>query len=262
MPDVSEVRSVLVANCAATVYPNGKSAPSIAGVNVKIYPGWPVPNVLQADVRAGGAHVSVFSSPTERKIPNFLGRPYYTLTAGSPTITATVSGRTVTFGGVVSVPQNIYLLVNGQGYHHPVQSTDTLTSIATVFANQIAGSASAGAVITLPPSHSIVARVGGVGTSARELKHQEKEFIITVWSPTPALRDTLSSAIDASLAINSSLNFADESINKILYSRTLETDQLEKYQLYRRDIVYSVEYATTQIISAPQTIATVYNITN
>lgn len=260
MPDLSEVQTVLVASVAATLYPSGTSSPSIANADVKVYPGWPVPNVLQQAITAGGAHVSVYASPTERKIPNFLGRGYYIVNSGAPTITATVSGLSVTFGGTVSVPQNIYLLINGQGYHYPVQAGNTLTSIATAFATQITGSTSSGAVLTLPPSHSIVARVGGVGTAARELKRQEKEFIITVWSPTPALRDTIASAIDSALAESSDIVFADGSRGIMLYARTFQTDQLEKYLLYRRDIVYSVQYPTTQIISAPQVIAPVLNI--
>ncbi|TKI03575.1 hypothetical protein [Martelella alba] len=260
MPDLSEVQMVLVGSIAATLYPNGTSQPSIANANIKVYPGWPVPNVLENDITAGGAHVSVFASPTERKIPNYLGRGYYTVNPGAPTITADVSGNMVTFGGTVSVPQNIYLLIDGQGYHHPVQADDTLTMIATAFSALIPSSSSYGAVLTLPPSHSITARVGGVGTAARELKRQEKEFIVTVWSPTPALRDTVALAIDSALAESSDIVFADGSHGIKLYARTFQTDQLEKYQLYRRDIVYSVQYATTQIISAPQVIAPVLNI--
>jgi hypothetical protein len=263
MADLSDVMNYLTGTIAAAVYPNGTSQSSIAGVNIRVYPGWPLPNELEAQLKAGNVDISVYPLATERKKPTSLGRPYYIIDPGTPTITATVSGQTVTFAGTITVPQNLYLLINGVGYHHPVQSTDTLTSIATGYATAISGATSAGHVLTVPSAREIVARVGAIGSAARELKRQEKEFQICVWAPTPALRDMLGGAVDILLSETSDSVFTDQSHGIVRYCRTYQTDDKQKFNtLYRRDVVYSVEYATTQIISAPQVVAPILNITD
>ncbi|WP_369606278.1 hypothetical protein [Serratia marcescens] len=263
MADLSDVMSYLAGTIAAMVYPNGTSNPSIAGVRIRVYPGWPLPNELETQLKAGNVDISIYPLGSERKKPIGIGRPYYIIDPGTPTITATVSGQAVTFSGTISVPQNIYLLINGNGYHHPVQPTDTLTSIATGYATTIAGATSAGPTLTVPSAREIIARVGAIGSAARELKRQEKEFQICVWAPTPALRDMIGGAIDALLSESSDSVFSDQSHGIVRYCRTSQTDEKQKFNtLYRRDVVYSVEYATTQIISAPQVVAPILNITD
>jgi ribosomal protein S24E len=48
----------------------------------------------------------------------------------------------------------------------------------------------------------------------------------------------------------------------MLYKRQFDTDASENYLVYRRDLIYTVNYATTQTIAAPQVIAPVMNITD
>lgn len=260
MADLSNVLSLLAAKASAVVYPNGTGQASICSASVRVYPGWPVPNRLESDLKVGNAHISIYPLQTERRKGVALGRPYRISDHGDPTITVGVTGKTVTFAGTVSVPQNIYLLVNGTGYMHAVQTTDTLTSIATAFTSLIAGATSSGAVLSIPSAHAITARVGGVGSAVQELKRQEKDFQLTVWAHSPSLRDQLGSAIDSAFAENSDLTFPDGSHGVLLYARTIQSDQLEKAGAYRRDLIYSVEYATTKVIDAPQVIAPILNI--
>ncbi|WP_230371025.1 hypothetical protein [Paludibacterium denitrificans] len=176
-------------------------------------------------------HVSVYPLPTERKTSRHIGRGWTITATGAPTLTATVNLNQVTLGGTVSAPQNVYLLVDGKGYAYAVQPADTLTSIATALAMQIPGASSSGAVITLPSPHSVIARVGAVGTAMRELKRQEKQFQITVWTSTPALRDATAGPVDVALAVSSDLAFADGSHGILLYSHTIQTDQNEKWHV-------------------------------
>lgn len=262
MADSSDVSNTIAGMIAATVYPNGTSSPSISGSVIKIYPGWPVPNVLQEDINADGAHVSIWALPSERKIGSELGRPYRVIEKGYPPMTAAVDGLNITLSGSVSVPTNVYFLIDGVGYHYPVQSGDTLATVATAMANQIPGATSSGAVIALGSGSSVVARTGGAGTAMRELRRQAKDFQITIWASTPAMRVLIASAVDAMLSENSSISLGDGAPSLLFYTRQFDTDASENYLIYRRDLVYTVNYATTQTIAAPQIVAPVMHVTD
>ncbi|KJV49662.1 hypothetical protein VH86_04040 [Pantoea sp. BL1] len=262
MADSSDVSNTIAGMIASTVYPNGTSSPSISGSVVKIYPGWPVPNVLQEDINASGAHISIWALPSERKIGSELGRPFRVIEKGDPPMIATVDGLNIMLSGSVSVPTNVYFLIDGTGYHYPVQSGDTLATVATAMANQIPGATSSGAVITLASGGSVVARTGGIGTAMRELRRQAKDFQITIWAPTPAMRVLIASAVDAMLSENSNISLGDGAPSMLFYTRQFDTDASENYLIYRRDLIYTVNYATTQTIAAPQIVAPVMHVTD
>lgn len=261
MADLSDVLNQLAAQVAAIVYPNGTGQPSISGIPIKIYPGWPVPNVLDADLSAGKAHISVYPRGPDRKTTRYLGRSWSQLTAPVHTITLTVVGAIVTLSGTVSV-QNLLINLNGISYVYTMQLTDTLTTAAAALSALIPGASSAGPVVTLTGAHSVFVRVGGFGTSVKETKRQEQSFQITVWAPTPAARDAAAKGVDSILSDATNMALADGSSGIIRYSQTLQTDQLEKAGLYRRDLVYTVDYATTQIQTFAEVIAPVLNIVN
>lgn len=262
MADSSDVSSTIAGMIVSTVYPNGTLSPSISGSVIKIYPGWPVPNVLQEDINASGAHISIWALPSERKIGSELGRPYRVIEKGDPPMIATVNGLKITLSGAASVPTNVYFLIDGIGYHYPVQSGDTLTTAATAMANQIPGAISSGSVITLASGSSVVARTGGVGTAVRELRRQAKDFQITIWAPTPAMRVLIASTVDAMLSENSIISLGDGAPSMLFYTRQFDTDASENYLIYRRDLIYTVNYATTKTIAAPQIVAPVMHVTD
>ena len=266
MADVSDVSNALVAMAAQAIYPNGTSGGSTAGVPVKAYAGWPVPNVLEADIKAGMAHVSVYPLPTERRTSRHIGRRWQITAPGAPTITTAVTLNQVVLGGTVTTPQNVYLLVNGKGYAYAVQAADTLASIATALAALLhvdfPSVSSSGTTLTIPGAYSVTARIGAVGTAMQELRRQEKQFQISIWAQTPAMRSAVAGAVDVALSISSDLIFPDGSHGILLYSHSVEDDKLQKAGLYRRDLFFTVDYATTQTAAAPQVIAPVTNITN
>jgi hypothetical protein len=267
LPDLSEVADTLVSKACAAVYPSGTSQPSVCGAAVKLFQGWPVPNDLEASLKAGKVQVSVYPLPTERKTNRNISRQWNVIDPGSPTITTTVSGSTITFAGTVSTPQNVYILVNGKGYQYSVQANDTLTSIATsltaLIKVNIPAASSSGAAITVPSAYSLIARTGGIGSAVLELKRQEKEFQITVWAPTPTKRNQVAEAIDVALCEFTDIIFADQSHGIMRYCRTFQSDQTEKSGLYRRDLVYSIDYATTKTADggAPQILAVSTSLT-
>lgn len=266
MADVTDVSNALVAMAAQAIYPNGTSGASAAGVPVKAYAGWPVPNVLESDLKAGKAHVSVYPLPTERRTSRHIGRRWQVTAPGTPTITAAVTLNQVVLGGTVTTPQNLYLLVNGKGYAYAVQATDTLAGIATALVALLHGdfpaASSNGATLNIPGAYSVIARVGAVGTAMQELRRQEKQFQISIWAQTPAMRSAVAGVVDVALSVSSDIVFPDGSHGILLYSHSFESDQTQKSGLYRRDLIYTVDFATTQTAAAPQVIAPGISITN
>ena len=99
MADLIDVENALVTLIAATVYPNGTGQPSIVpgGAGVAIYPGWPLPADLDADMAALGAgtggklHISVYPRPEEHNVTRFQ-KDWQQQQVPAPTLTAVANG--------------------------------------------------------------------------------------------------------------------------------------------------------------------------
>jgi hypothetical protein len=251
----------VAAQIAAIAYPNGTGQPSAAGIPIRVYPGWPVPNVLEDDLEAGWAHVSVYPHGKDRKTTRYLGRGWEPLTNPVHTIMMTVSGAVVTLSGTIS-KQNLLINLNGTHYVYAMQATDTLTTAATALASMIPGASNAGPVITLTGVHSVFTRVGGFGTAFKETKRQEQPVQIIIWANSPDARAAVADPIDSALSDGNNISFVDGSAGIISSSGSLMTDQLQKADLYRMDLFYLIDYATTQTLQATEVIAPVLNIVN
>src|SRR5271156_1747348 len=115
MADLSDVLTALAQQVVQIVYPNGTGNPSIAGVTVTVGPGWPIREKLDDILRAGNAMISIFPEEKERAGPYF-ERTISVANQQPATITAIVSGSTITIGGTVTLPQSIVTIVNNTGY--------------------------------------------------------------------------------------------------------------------------------------------------
>lgn len=261
MASLTDVLKQVAAQIAAVVYPNGTGQPSVAGFPVRVYPGWPVPEQLEADLAAGTANISIYPHGKDRSTTRYLGKSWVPLTEPVHTLTMTVAGSVVTLSGTISA-QNIMINVNGASYLYAVQQSDTLTSAATALAYLVPGASSAGPVITLTGAHAVLARVGGFGTAYKETKRQEQSVQVIVWANSPAARDAVASPLDSALSDSNNISFLDGSFGIIRSSGSLMTDQLQKADLYRIDLFYMIDYATTQVLNAVEVIAPVLNLAN
>lgn len=253
MADINDVENALVNLIAAALYPNGTGQSSAAGVPVVVYPGWPTASRLDADLLVGKAHVTVFSGGPERNTTRY-SRDWHEQTLATATLTLTVAAQTVTIGGAMPAPFTPHVLavmVNGLPHPYQVLAGDTPSSIAAALAALVAadvpGTAAAGAVITLPVGARInAARVGVTGTAIRELRRQEREFRTSVWSDTPDHRRAVAGIVDVALGAVDRITLPDGYSARLVYHSAMDVDNQQKAKLYRRDFVYSVEYATTQ----------------
>jgi hypothetical protein len=262
MAELSEVESVLVSVITQALYPNGTGASSATGDRCKIYRGWPIPANLDADMKSGFVNVSVFPMDAEQNVTRY-SADWLSNPTPPITLTMTVSGQTVTVGGTPRCPLNAAILVNGKAFIHPLQATDTPTSIATALAaliNTTTAATSLGPVVTVPGTAKLDARIGAVGTVIQELKRQKKSFRITIWCNHPLVRDAIAGIIDPALASLTFLSLTDGTGGRIRYDRTHPDDSSQKSGLYRRDLVYSVEYGTTRALKTAEVVSEVINI--
>ena len=78
-----------------------------------------------------------------------------------------------------------------------------------------------------------------------ELRRQAQDFRVVCWCPTPVVRDQVASIVDTALAAANFLNMPDGTGARLRFAGTTVFDQAQNALLYRRDLIYSVEYATT-----------------
>lgn len=253
MADVLDVMNTLATQIAGYVYPNGTGQASVTGGSINIFAGWPLPDQIDGDMPQGIADVSIFPVPNVEQNTTRYKPAQKVMSVVEPTLTLMASANVVTVGGAMPspfTPHNLALLLGGTPFIYSVQSTDTLTSIATGLATLLAavypGTTSSGPVITLPAgSVPIVARVGTTGTVTTEWERQKQLFQITVWAPDPGTRGTIGAAIKTALSQIAFLTMPDGYGARIQYRRNALSDETQRVRTYRRDLFYEIEYATT-----------------
>ena len=64
-----EVSQAIVSSIAAVVYPGGPSQPPVTPYNVRVFPGWPIPEQQAKDFAAQIAQISVFPTRVGKQLP-------------------------------------------------------------------------------------------------------------------------------------------------------------------------------------------------
>ena len=238
-------------------------ASPVAGCPVRVFQGWPEREAIDADMAAGIVDVSVYSMPGAVNTSRYpvVDVP---ISISAPTLAWTVAGTTATLGGAISVPQNVGLLVDRQAFLYAVQPTDTVASVVAALAalvDAVQPAAADGPTISIPGSHSIIGRVGGIGTTLREVGRQKVTVQIEIWAPSDALRNAAGGPIEPVLRELRRLKLADQSIAMIWFDAVSDTDELEKSSIYRRMLLVESEFASTitataaQVLSFTETVA-------
>lgn len=268
MADLSEVSDTLVTMVADILFPNGSDAPSITGIDTRVFAGWPLTGDLYQDLAKGIANVNVYSRPEERNTTRFMDVEQ-TVSVQTPTLALTVAGQTITVGGQMppaSNPHHLAVFVNGKPYAYLVSNADSLTSIATAIARLISAdlpsATSSGPIVLLPPNARIgAARMGVTGTTSREVGRREKLFQIGIWCNKPEDRSAIAKAIEPVLMDTPRFVLPDNYWARLIYKNSLESDSMEKQNLYRRDLFYTVEYPTTRAQTGYQITVIQENVT-
>lgn len=253
MADLSDVEQALVCCVSMALYPDGVDAESTAGSVCRVFRGWPVSAQLAADLSQGTANVSVFSLPGGRTTTRWSVED--SVLPAAPALQVAVAGSSATFSGVVSAGQTAGLLISGRSYVYRTREGDTLGVVLAALRDLIQGDHAVvilGGTLMLPGLSHVVARTGSDSSVRSELRRQEKRVRISVWSGSPEQRDAVSAAVDGALAGIDFLPLADGTVARMRSDGgTVLDNQEEAAGLYRRDLVFAVEYATTVTITQP-----------
>lgn len=267
MADLSEIMTRLAVIASDAVYPDGNGSPSVAGIDVRIFEGWPNPDQLDRDMagqmfsgnparvvdRPGGvvANVSVYPMPGTGIVVHQLMN--HTKVITPPTYGLSVSinadGDKITVSGQPSIGEYLTLLCDDN-----VILSQTGTTTSDLLANLAAEAEIAypsGVIVTsttleIAVTRGIVVRQGGIAVLGRTTHRQRHPVMVSIWAPTHDSRATLSAAIDNALKQNVILTMADTSQALLVYNRTHLHDEKQASTIYRRDLIFDVEYATVE----------------
>lgn len=257
MAGLGDVERALVSQIAAALelpnwyQPGGYAASGVAGVQMRVYRGWPIAATLDDTLLSGAAEVSVYpGAGMARLVTRYLNAE--TTTQGTATMTATVAGNSVAVGGTVSSAQVVGVLIGvaplQAAYAYRPVAGDTASKVAAALAALVPGATSSGAVLTVAGLAG--ARVGADGATTTEVRRVQQAFRIGVWAPSPALRDVISDALDAGLGAAPFITAGADRV-RITYQGTQIFERTQQDRLWRRDIAVMAEYPTTVTIAAP-----------
>lgn len=249
MADLSDVLTALANTLGTAFYPNGTANPSAITAPVRIYPGWPVPANLDADLAANTVNVSLYPLPMER-VEGLTSPDTQTQTITPAQLTLSVSGSQITVGGAIQVGDVATIDRNYAVSTYAVQASDTLASVAAGIASAIGGTAS-GNVVTAPSgTFALSAGVSTQGTVIQPMRRIERRIQVTIWAPTPSLRDQAAPIIDNALWNAERITLPDGTPCGLSYQGSPMTDMLEKQAIYRRDLMIAARYLSTQTQTA------------
>ncbi len=246
MADQSDVEIALVNMVSAALYPNGTDDTSVPGPDCRIYRGWPNSAALNADLAAGKINITVFSRAdasrtTTRYAERWMGAPAH------PTLTVSIDGTSVTFGGTADVGQIAGILIDGTSYAYRTRAGDTPQLVAANLAAMARGNSFvrlSQSTLTIAGAGDLLARVVADAPVQSEVRRQAQGFRLTCWCPTPATRDVAAGTIDQVLSQQRFITLPDGTSGRLVYAGTTVFDQSQNARLYRRDLNYDVEYAT------------------
>ena len=248
MADQSDVEATLASLVTGILYPAGTNAASVLGSVCHIYRGWPNPAGLGTDLAAGNLTVTVMPDAGSFRVTTRYLDPPTNLTPAAPTLTVTVSGQTATIGGTASPGQVAGLIVDRAAFVHRTEAGDTPALVAAILASYIRGTRIAqvsGPSITIPGAGLLVGRVVADQTALAETRRQIQAFRIACWCPDPTTRDSLATLLDTALSQDSFIALPDNTQARLRLSRSITFDQSQNANLFRRDLIFNVEYATT-----------------
>jgi len=254
MADESDVETTLATLITAQIYPQGTNAPSALGPLVRIYRGWPNPTALNADLAAGIINISLSANPAHHRNTTRYIDPPTASAPTTPTLTATTEANTATFAGTATPGQLAGLLADSTAVVHRTEAGDTPELVAAILATYMRTTRIAlvnGATITIPGARLLIARTTADQSTQTETRRQQQGMRLSLWCPTPATRDQDASLIDAGLSTQTFITLPDGTAARLRSAGTQVFDQSQNANLYRRDLLLTVEYATTTTTTLP-----------
>ncbi len=259
MADQSDVEQTLAAIVSGVLYPLGISGPSITGLPCRVHRGWPDAATLDADLLAGRVTVTVAGDPRGQRNTTRFPDEWRPIRSVTPSLLVAVAGTAATFSGTAAAGQLAGILADQVAAVHRTIAGDTPQTVAAALAGALAGVAgplsatvAQGTLVQVSGAPSIVARVVADQPSIRETRRQRQPFRVICWCPDPQSRDLVASAIDSEMATFDFLGLPDGMAGRLRYIASVATDRAQDAALYRRDLIYTMDYATTLTADLPR----------
>jgi hypothetical protein len=226
---------------------------SSVGVPVRIYRGKPTNAALRVDRTTSTVDVAIYAVAEPSRDTTRWGVQVTELPSTS-TLTVGVSGNSATFFGSASAGDIAGALVDQQVFIYEAQPGDSAPLVAAAIADAIRTAMIcwlSDATITVPGAYDFTARTASSVNALEEWSRQEQGFQVSVVAPRPSLRDGIASEIRQSLAPIGFLLLADGTGGRIRFRSEMNCDADQAASLFRRDIIYDVEFGVTVINSNP-----------
>lgn len=261
MADLSEVLTHIADLVTAIVYPNGPNSDGIPGTPARIQEGWPITAQMDLDLQGqmlqGTTVVNNGIGPianiTISPLPGSPASPIQTLDNPKvlvPPVYGLVVQTTqdsVTISGAPSAEEFLTLVVDGSKTYSRGGATtsEILSSLLTDIQADYPSASITGSKLSIPGIDGIKALQGAPSIVGKITHRQYQLVTINIWAPDPQRRSLLSGVIDATLKDEDlKLQLPDSSEAIMRYERTTSHDEYQTVAIYRRDLVYRVEYAT------------------
>ncbi|MBW4036873.1 MAG: hypothetical protein HIU90_15515 [Proteobacteria bacterium] len=260
MADQADVENALAALVATAVYPNGTGEVSAVvgpggAVTCRVYRGLPNGPALEADLAQGVMHATVFTADPVVKNTTRFPRVWQAVAPVPATLSVMIGNQAATFSGVCAAGQLAGIAVEGAIFPYAVQARDTPPTVASNLAALLRAAGwlvdYAGTTVTVPAARLFTARVVAGGLALQEIKRQVQAFRISLWCGDPLTRDAAAAKIDPALAAPNFIQLADGSCGHLVFAGGTSTDAGADAALYRRDLIYTVEYPTTLAAITP-----------
>lgn len=245
----------------------------------RVYKGSPIPEQLDTDLRAKILHVAVIPAPSGEQRMDGKNSSAEQVSAPNVQLTATLSATklvgapvTVTFSGTVVEGTRTMTQIGAAYVPHRPTTGATPAQVATGVAAAINAHAEASALVTATAAAATVTvtnknpiavggsltfdfRIGGTAQYASELRRGKAEFHVHVFGYDDPSRVRYSDAIDDGLAALEFLSLQDGTTAKLEFVRSFQTDRELSHLVYRRTLVYSVQYIRTALTTGYQVLA-------
>jgi hypothetical protein len=178
----------------------------------------------------------------------------YLIKASNPGTVISTTGQYIDISGSPIVGDIVGALINGATYSYRIIAGDTTDQVAANLAQAIQTGelvACSQSTILVYNANSILTRVVCDNAASAETRRQEKDFRVVCWCPNPTARDLVAAAIDQHLDQVPFLSLSDDTTARVVYKNTNNYDQSQNALLYRRDLIYSVEYPTITVTQQP-----------
>ena len=253
MADISDIEQVFRDRISSVLYPEGTSQASVFGFLCRIYRGWPNAATLNADLTSGIANITVLAdNESGRTTTRYLSEWKTTSTTSGTTISAI--GQMIIIGGTPAVGDVVGTLIDKVPYTYRIRTGDSAAQVAAELAQAIQADRPvllSYTKILVYGTATLTPRAASDATATMEIRRQEKDVRVTCWCCSPAVRDAVASTLDQSLTQTTFMTLPDDTQVRVSYKSTSSYDQAQNALLYRRDLVYTVEYPTVVALRQP-----------